>query len=484
MIEVIIAVLNFILYRETLQYGLVMDDHQIYAKRKRDGFLPINKIKNFHDFRGWFDEHFYTGTTFGTDEKLEHKVTLSLHIIICSLIYLVLGHNQISFWASILYSCNPINNQTSIWLNGRRYALNIILVLLMLAVPQLSPILYLTTGLLQVTAFFSPILLINHSLWYLVLVPIFLTIGWRQIKGKCDSRSIQMADGDLKTWKWTRLIVIVKTFGFFFWKMLIPQVCAMQYPDRIKWGLTKEGTKEAYEINRDFLKGCGAIFSTIFLFIIMPNNYKPFVVFMGLSILQWSAVLPITQILSDRYCSLPNVFMMFILPYTIITYSNLLGVIGSYIGIFLLLAITCYYCICLSIVIPMYKDFTSWYQYHFNYFPALSWYRHNLIQDLMNEGKRDMASQQTYEGLLHDPKDYRLLRWGCIMSMLKGDSKKAEIFLNEAEKNFYINKEEEQAKDIAHLRKQIEFLKNLEKKASTMTSREKAILLRKKRISP
>ena len=132
----------------------------------------------------------------------------------------------------------------------------------------------------------------------------------------------------------------------------------------------------------------------------------------------------------------------------------------------------------------MYRDLTAWYTYHFKYFPALSWYRHNLIQDLMNEGNREMALQQTIEGLMHDRKDFRLLMWGAIMSTLKGNFKEAEDFLDEAERNVYLNKEEEQIKEISHIRLEITKLKPIYLKTSRLTENEKAILFRKRGIRP
>lgn len=492
MIEsLIIVCLNVLLYHKTILFDIVMDDFQWYQRRKTEKWdkpwqirFGGNLFNYLHDISYCFAQYFYGGATFGAYwEKsfgklkinaiqFDHCFTIFLHSSICVLMYLALGHNQISFWASILFAVNPINNQTSIWLNGRRYSLNIILVLLMVSYPLLSPIFYATTGPLQVTAIFSPILLSGKSLWYLLLIPIALAVGYRKIMEKIGIRAGAMTHGDLKTFKPTRLIVIVKTFGFLFFKMLIPQVCAMQYLDRIKWGLTEEGSKEAYAFNKDFYLGIIALLGWFGLVLFVPVNLRPMAIFMGIAILQWSAVLPITQILSDRYCSLPNVFVMFFVSY----FAHFSGIF--YIPIMVLLG--AYYYVCLSVVIPMYRNLTDWYAYHFKHFHGLSWYRHNLITDLMNEGKHEMAHNQTLEGLMQDKKDYRLLIWGCTMMMLKGDCKNAETFLQEAEKNFYINKEDDSIKEIAHLREQVQKLIPIEKKKTNMTSREQVIYMKRR----
>lgn len=470
--SIILILINIALYFHSTTYDVIMDDYQWYQKRRQLGFFPISKIRNFNNFQEFISDHLYSGTTFGTNVKLEHWVKIAINSTIAILMFFALGHDKISFGAAVLYICNPINNQTSLWLNGRRYAINIILVLTMMLVPIIAPALYLFSGLLQVTAIFSPILLLNKSPWFLLLIPIFLLAGSQYIIGKCRGRMEVMADGDLKTFKPTRFIVIVKTFGFFFWKMIFPQVCAMQYPDRLKWGLTKEGTEDAYKIDAYFFKGTAALGACAIIFFILPHRYIGFFGFFVLATLQWSAVLPVTQILSDRYCSMPNVFMMFFLSY----FLSMAGIL--YVP--LLIAFCAYYCICLSEVYPMYKDLTSFYQYHLRHFPALSWYRHNLIQDLMNEGKQEMASAQTFEGLINDPKDFRLLIWGAIMSLIKGDTKHAEDFLKEAEKNTYINKYDDNMAEIANLRKQISIIAPIEKKKERMTQREKFVYMKRR----
>lgn len=456
-----------------------MDDHQWYHARRKRGSWPFFKdgklaIKTFIELRCWFEDHFYSGTTFGTNTKVEHSVTLFLHTTICVLMYLALGHNQVSLTASLLYACNPINNQTSIWLNGRRYSLNIILVLLMMLFPMASPLLYLLTGALQVSAFFSPILLISHSFWYLILIPVFLCLGWKKIKDKCTTRISTMSHVEIMQYDLNHFIVIIKTFGFFFFKMLIPRVCSMQYPDRFEWGLTKKGNEDAYKINNDFYWGVLALFIVIIGIFLLPAIYKPFCAFLLVSTLQWSAVLPITQILSDRYCSLPNVFMMFFVAY-------LLHFLSLPIYALTVVSLIAYYIICLSVVMPMYKDLTNYYAYHFQYFPNIHWPRNLLITDLMNEGKHDMASQQIFEGLLHNRTNYELLMYGAMMSVKNKDLKNASAFLDEAEKNFYLNNEERQRKEVKTMRDTIKNLIPMIKKEERLTAREKTNFINKRK---
>lgn len=447
----IIIAFNYVVYYPTIWFGLVMDDCQWWDQRRKDGLTPILKINSYGMFRHILDQRLYSGTTFGTNTKVEHAFTLALHTCICVLLYVVFGMSWTSFGAAMLYACNPINNQTAIWLNGRRYAINIILVLLMMLCPLISPVLYIFTGLLQVTAIFSPIALMNKSPWFLLLIPLFLVLGWKQIMGKVAGRSEIMAQGDLKTFKPTRLIMIVKTFGFFFFKMLIPGVCAMQYPTRFYWGLTAKGNKDAYAINLDFWQGVAALVINVGIIALVPLHARFYAIFMGLAILQWSAVLPVTQILSDRYCSLPNVFMMFFVAY----FAHLAG--PFYIPILVLLVV--YYLVCLFVVMPMYKDLMAYYNYHVQYFPAIPWPRDLLISDLLGEGKIEGAQAYAFDGLKHNQNEYSLLMWGAIFSFMRHDFKNAEVFLDQAEKNMQLGREERQTKEIADMRKNIRIVK-------------------------
>lgn len=447
MIEIIsIIIFNIFIYWRTIWYGLVMDDCQWHASRQEDS-MPFHKIRNLYQLKKFINNRFYSGTTFGTNTKVEHSVTIFLHTTICVLMYWAFGHNQISFWAAMLYACNPINNQTSIWLNGRRYAVNIILVLLMILIPAMAGIFYFATGLFQVTAFFAPILLMKYSPWMIILIPIFFGIGWNHIKGKIRSRTDLMAAGDLKIFKPTRLIMVVKTFGFYFWKMIIPGVCSMQYPDRFNWGRTKSGNQEAYAIDWAFWQGAMAMVILLVAIALLPKENAFWGIFFGLSLLQWSSVLPVTQILSDRYCSLPNVFMMLFVSY----FSSFMGIL--YIPAMVILI--GYYLICLFVVMPMYKDIMAWYNYHLQYFPGIPWPRTLLISDLMAEGKHEGAQYYIAEGLKYNQTDYSLLMWASILHITRGDFKNSLIMLDEAEKNFYLGQEKKQAEEVKGLRTQI-----------------------------
>ncbi len=440
----IIIAFNLILYFPTLKYGYVMDDEQ-WIDGIKDGFFKNKRGIEFIKLR------LYGAGTFGLNKEIDHAFTLMLHTLICVLIYIGLGYNHISFGGAMLYACNPINHQTSMWLNGRRYAINIILILLMIISNQqgflgklLAMGIYLFTGLFQVTAIFSPIIL---GILPSIVMVIFSLLFHQQIKDKIIDRERNMADGDQKKFHPSRIIVIVKSFGFYFGRMLTPGICATIYPNLFWWGKTKEGNKDAYKIDRDFIIGIFYILCFIPVFLLLHGNYRCWEIFTFLAIMQWCNIIPVLQVLADRYISLANVFMMFFLSYFINT-------ILPQDGWMILMLIGAYYCLGLSVVMPMYKNIVSFYNYHIEYFPKMPWPRTIYIESLMMTGNIEEAEIMTRQGLMANYHDFTLLRNGAMFCLFRGYYDNGMIFLDEAERNLYLGQEEDQLQQIKNLREQ------------------------------
>ena len=116
-------------YLPTIKFSVIVDDIKHYEKIQKGLFGTLKD-----NFRlGNLISRLYGGGTFYTNKykhntEIDHAFTIFLHAVVCVLIYLALGKNEISFWAAALYSVNNVNNQTSIWLNGRRYCMSIIFV--------------------------------------------------------------------------------------------------------------------------------------------------------------------------------------------------------------------------------------------------------------------------------------------------------------------------------------------------------------------
>lgn len=446
-----LILVNLLVYGPTIWFGLVMDDMQWWDIRKKEGFSNPLNIKNYQQLIACIHERLYSGTTFGMNSKVEHAFTIFLHTTICVLIYLAFGSNSISYGAALLYAVNPINNQTSIWLNGRRYAINIILVLLMILLKPWGMILYPLTFIFQVTAIFSPIL--SGNWWSFLPVILVTPLFWKKISVTVKVRASAITNGEMLNFNPRRIIVIIKSFGSYFFKMIVPGICGMVYPYLFYWDKTKEGNKDAYSINFDFYRGVGAFAVVGIATYFIPSALRPWALFLILSTLQWCNIIAVMQTFADRYMSLPNVFVMFFLSYGFHQLPEPYGNILQTLLIF-------YYSMCTLSLLPMYKNILEFYLYHVNRFKNIPWPRVLLIGSLIESGRLPEAQHQAAEGIKYNSKDFGILMYGAILCLLKGKLDASLTLLDECENNMYLGQEKTQMEEISHLRQQISIIKN------------------------
>ena len=472
---------NIVLYFRTIFFTIVVDDIRQYSRIQASPHWGKFSFKNI---LGFLSSRLYSGGTFsfikdcwtckgkliveafdnntqdkkiqnvtcptchGTgrarsiNTRLDHAFTLFLHATICVLIYFALGHNKISFFAAMLYSCNPANNQTAIWLNGRRYAVNIILTLLAALTSPFGILLLLFTPLFQFTAFFSPVL---FGWWGCALIPVALFLGRDRIIHFYKVRMKSIVNPDMTTFHKGRVIVTIKTFGFYIRKMLFPGRTFMCYPFLANWGLTKEGNNEAYRLDSNFYVGIGALSACLAGLFILKGNYFFYLLFMTLATLQWCNIQTATQTAADRYISLPNVFMMFFVSAFCFTY------LGSY-ALVAIAALGAYYVTTLQTTMLMYQDINTYYDYH-NYFdPKNTITRKFKINWMLKTGDVLGAWDLIRTGLVLNPTDFSMNYQAAVATMLMGDTKMSNFYLDNCDKNHYINQESLWTKSIQEIR--------------------------------
>lgn len=431
----IIIAFNLFIFFRTLRFSICVDDIRQY-KRVQDG-LYDEKLT----FRG-IASRLYGGGTFGRakageapDAHVDHAFTIFLHTLASVLIYLAFGQSSISFWAAILYSCNPTNTQTSVWLNGRRYLVNVIIVLTIVILSGIKygwlaclP-LYTMTGLFHVTAIFGPILFLG---WFsLPAFGVFYLFFRKHINEKIARRFKDIQSKDWREFKAKRLIVIVKCYGFFIQKMLLPGTTLMNYPTLFMWGVTKEGNDDAYAYNFDFYRGIIAFLITVVCYIALPSNFRPMAIFATLAILQWCAIIPATQLLADRYTSTAMPFVMFFVAYFV--QSPIV-----------LAILTGFYTAKLWYAMEMFTDIWHYYKYQLYHAPYITTPRKDLINYLIHVGDHMKAWHYTREGLEFAPKDFSMLHRAAIAARACGSTKQAMEYLMKAEANPYLDQEESQ----------------------------------------
>jgi hypothetical protein len=426
MIQILsIILLNLIVYFPTIWLGDVMDDHQ-----GRD------KHRNQKGYRNWKTILYGAGTFF--DTRLDHAFTLVLWINFNILAYFALGANDVAFAAAMLISVHPLNNQLSIWLNGRRYLIAAILLMGTIIcfnhhIYTLALGLYLLTGLFQITVILAPIIFLIKYPWAILALAALVALVWKKIVEKYTIRIEAIPCVDLKKWQPRRPIVIVKLFGFYVGKMLNPSRVQTVYSFLQMFGRTKEGNDDAYKINGDFYKGICVAIGIGALFFLCPMVMWPYIVFMVLALVQWCAIVPVLQLVADRYAAISNIFMSFFIAYLAIHYL-------PYAPLFLAGLVGYYACSTIKLF-PMYKDMNAWYDYHIND-DVGNLAVVNLKVGLLLAERRIWQVQALLEkALWKNPNDYALNFCGYIVNMIIGAIPLAKNHLEVCKKNIYLGEE-------------------------------------------
>jgi hypothetical protein len=429
MIEILsIIFLTFAVYWRTFKFTIVNDDIRHYNEIKNGLFKRHTKIIPFIKTR------LYGGGTFGLNTKIDHIFQTSLHALICVLMYVAfkpIAGEKVACLAALLYCVNPVNNQTSIWLNGRRYAINIILVLAMLCIGKAGLILYPLTALFQINALFAPLM---FGWIGILVIPVCMAIGWKEMSRKYKERMIRITNDEHKTFRPRRLIVSVKTFGFYFWKMIFPGQTLVVYPDLYYWGISSEGNKKAYALDLSLFLGIIALSLALAGALFFKGQLFWLWTFMIVSTLQWCNFQMSTQIIADRYVSLPNVFMMFFVAYL----SN--QFIPQY-SLVIFAALFAYYITNLKITMKMYPDVRHFWDYH-NFFSPKNVLVREWQANWYLSTKDPMAAWPIVKrGLELNPNDFRMLLLASTISRIFGDDKMSLQYLARAEEHCYIGHE-------------------------------------------
>lgn len=368
---------------------------------------------------------------------LDRALTIVLFTIACLLI-----NNVFGYLAALLYLTNPINNQISMWMNGRRYIVNIIICLSIISVPVLAP-LYFITPLLQLNALFFPLVFIKTQYWWfslLFIMPALFLI--KPAFRKCKKRFSKINQPEATKITPRKFIIFIKTLSFYFWNTIIPTPKVMYYSYMQNFTLNKDGNNEAYKLSLDFWFGILTIGSVITYSLVSSSFISLCLWGWFITIAQWGNIVMYTQHLADRYCSLPAVFLLAGLAH-LLSYQPVL---------------LCTYCVICAIAtlnqLRMYKDQESllqWNMFHdpksINpvYFKALTNFKQGDIHG---------AFIITREHLKHNPKDFKL---NMIMAatLVKISPAQAEPFLKTTIENKYFGEENLHNTEIEKLKQEI-----------------------------
>ncbi len=324
-----IVVVNLALYLKTLRYKFVSDDFSVWKNppiaknfwHKR--WLELTGQKKIYakSIRFAFaNKKLYVAIV--RAEEMEHLLALLIHIGICISIYFAFGQSQVSFVAAILYSVNPINNQGTIWPSGRGFALPILFLVLSMALPVLSPI-YLYAGTWYTAGFLSPLSLIGSEHWYLMgFMPFIWYLHSKKFtKAVKNKQKTECFDED-KIVHPKKLILGVKTFGFYLFMCLIP--FRITFYHNFLQSSAGSMRHKNYTLCRYFWLGFTAIVAWVWCAITAP--WSPllwaFLAFF-ITIVPFCNIVRANQEIAERFTALPNVFLMYALAQVISPYSVL-----------------------------------------------------------------------------------------------------------------------------------------------------------------
>lgn len=421
---VCLALVLVLAYNRTLKFGYIVDD-----------LMNIQRMKRAFDnkWRMTMRKRLYGCGTLGVNPKLDHAFTIFLNFIVCYLIYVALG----SVWASLLYAVHPFNHQTSVWMNGRRYQVSIILALLSLIYAPIGLVFWPVALYFQPLTLFAPVV---YTPWAILAVPAALWF----LKGRFGRRLSLMPVSEKNKISLKRAVIVVKTYGFYFTKMLIPGVGQIYRKFLYYWGITDGGNKDAYRVNFDFLKGVAAIAATGFLI----WQYGTLAAVMALSILLWSNMVTATMTVSDRYMAFANIFMCFFIQDIAFKF------LGFYAPVFLAGLLVYYFARTLD-TLPMYQNIEEMYRHHIHVQPEEVEARSYYIGDLLRSNRVFDAITQVNEGLHYNPTDFKMLFYSGMCAHRIGQHDQAVKRLKEAKKYVYLGNEENNKRLVEDLLKKI-----------------------------
>ena len=443
--EAIIILVSLLVFAKTLRFTFVLDDKAMYdlnKKCKEDLYIfsilrKGQRNKLWHWFRA-FRHAFYGAGGLTNTYWIDHLITIFLHTVICLQVYWFFGSSPLSLMTALLYCVNPINIQTSVWMNGRRYAMSIILAFTALLI---FPPAYLLAPFFQINTIFAPLLM---GWVALPLIGLFmaLTLGYSSattVKGFLSRRLPAIPNCELRVIKPRKAIIFIKSMGFYLYNSLLPVRKYFYYSYMQNFGLSKKGNEDGYKIDvyfwSSYVTVCGIISVLYYCFthhIHTPLVYGLF--FWVLFSAQWCNVFSVVQMFADRYMSFSSAFLMYAVSYCFL----LLGVFYGFVAFLVLFLL---YLTALYETMRLYEKPSNFYDYHLFYSPENIEARVYKASGLIRQSRFVEAFPVVSRGLAYNPDDFKIniLVANCLLYIKPSDCEK---FIVKAEGNVQLGIED------------------------------------------
>jgi hypothetical protein len=347
----IIAVV-FGIYSRSINHGYVVDDDKSYVCTQ--GLLRYLA-------GGAYSKEHWTALFYGAglfkDRVHDNLFRITLTATIACLIYSCFGN----IWVALLWAIHPMNNQLTLWLNGRRYQVSLILGLLAYKFPIAGLFLYpmavyvhpISLPFLPITALFVTPVAIAWALPAVFAMPRLL--AW--IKQRWMIQNFPL----YKSFNWGKPVMAVKCLSEYAICALFTPKMTMYHPKL--WGIAElEGNRQrAYALNPVFWLSIAllSLLGYVGWFIGGSCLKGAVIAFLG--------VLPLlgfwknpTQIWAQRYASLAMIgFMMYVVGIAEFT--------GYHTNV--LIPILVWYLTITMNSMNMYKDLYGFFWHHFIHYP-------------------------------------------------------------------------------------------------------------------
>lgn len=370
--------------------------------------------------------------------KKSKIASIILHIIVAQFVYIAFGANFASFMAALMFSLHPAAIQIPVWRAGRYYGYNALIVLLSIAFMPFTFPLYFFSLLSIASTMFVPLIFLFTDYWFLaVLCPILIGLSYKHIKGNIIDKikgtnniySNPLPDDYiLHKFHLTKLIIAVKTFGFYVLSALLPVKNGFYNSFLVTLGMSKIETKYWYSLNRHFWGGLLAIIAMLCIWCFNMFNFIGMgIMIFVLALIPFMNFITVQQFTAPRYAYLPLIGFHIALASLLLNF----GIVGF--------AICCvllgFYIAQMLRVMPIYKkdslNAIVKDSHEFPDNPRVWYYRYERA---LHKGNAVVAWSEANWGLKYLPYDCQLWFALACASFELGDMNSTEKFLKNSEK--------------------------------------------------
>ncbi|MBU1235093.1 MAG: hypothetical protein KKC77_19570, partial [Proteobacteria bacterium] len=307
----IIVLVNVLFFFRTIWYGMIIDDQAAFVvghNLMQERMKTQSEAKTF-----WIDLWRQFKQDYILDPRVGHAFSFLMHMINCVLIYFVFGANEISLLAALLFAINPVNNQAAVWLSGRTYSIATSIVLLGVILYRIFPVFYGLMFMWSINGFMSPLLFLMSDvpLLALTIFPMAYLMRRRYL-GTMRAR-IATVTPVMKKFDYKKILLFFKTFAYYTTLCLFPLRIGMCHSYLHTYGLSDEETKPWHKIDVFFILGV-ALFIGIgwYVYTFGFKESMPLLWWVIL-IVQWCNLIVINHPITERYCYLANVGLMYLI---------------------------------------------------------------------------------------------------------------------------------------------------------------------------